>query len=335
MLPARWSEQFPESPEAWDVMAQLHHRMRLSDDAVMYWKRSLELSPNFFPACRAIGLAHLEDGKHAQSVEYFRRARELMPTSPTISVELSQALIAEGNADEAAKILREDIVLHPRSMASLAMLGHVCIQLREYAEAKDCFLLAIELGPDYTNAYDGLVKACVNLGEEELAKKYAEMLKIKKAEDAEDHRKAIKEYDDFEDVQLIVGEIYTAAAHVYLYHGDPQTAERYLLKAMELAPKTTAPCEVLAWLYQRQGRDKEAVEILEKILKIAPESLSAQMSCGDLWAQMIYYGRAEAAYRKAIDLTPNQAGGYAALANLFVQTRRKLPEARESGPKGG
>jgi tetratricopeptide (TPR) repeat protein len=173
----------------------------------------------------------------------------------------------------------------------------------------------------------------MNLGEEELAKEYAEKLKQAKARDYDVHRKWLKTVDDQQNIRATVGETYAAAANVYLFHNDPATAEKYLLRAVELAPGSVAAREVLAWLYQIQGRRREAANTLADLLKLAPKSLSAQMSSGELWAELREYDKAEKAYRNAIALTPNQAGGYAALAKFFLHFDRKLPEAKELAQK--
>ena len=48
---------------------------------------------------------------------------------------------------------------------------------------------------------------------------------------------------------------------------------------------------------------------------------------------MDWFEEAEQAYRKAIELTPRQAGGYLALAGLYLDKGRKLPEARKLAEK--
>ncbi|MBM4091014.1 MAG: tetratricopeptide repeat protein, partial [Planctomycetes bacterium] len=234
---------------------------------------------------------------------------------------------------EAVQILRQDLERNPKAMATIAMLGHASLQLRQYSEAKQYFLQAIEIGPDYTNAYDGLVKACSNLGEEELAKEYAEKLRQAKARDYAAHRKWLKSYDDKRNVRTTMGDIYAAAANVYLLHNDPKTAETYLVKAIGLARGNIAAREVLAWLYQRQGRYEDAARTLTELLNYAPNSLSAQTSSAELWVKLRKYDEAEQAYRKAIELTPNHAGGYAVLARFLLQYNRKLPEAQELARK--
>ncbi len=320
-------EQYPDTPEAIDVAAHAHYRLGEAEEALKYWKQCLQLDKNFCPAYHSMGLMYLEIGKHDQAARYFRKALDLQPESSAFTVELAQALIANGDTREAAKVLRSDIRRHPRNMAALAMLGHACIQLRQYEEAREYFLRAIEIAPDYTNAYNGLVTACANLGDEKQAKRYAEKLKTMKASEELGHREMLKSFDDVVNVQQTMGVLYTAAANVYLAHNDPVMAERYLKKSTKLAPEMGAAREILGWLYQKQGRKQEAGKITVELLEMAPDNLSAQITGGQLAAALGRFDTAERAYRRAIELTPKLAGGYAALAGLFLDQRTKLDEA--------
>ncbi len=322
-------EQFPESPEAWEVMARAHYRLGKSQDAEKYWQQCIDMKSDFCPAIHSIGLLNLETGNHAKAVEYFRRALELEPESPAFSVELAQALMADGQAAEAAKVLEEDVKLHPKGLATLAMLGQAYLQNRNYAKAKQYFKRAIVVGPNYSNAYNGLVLACTNLGEEEEAQGYAETLKKIKKSEEKMHSGMLKEHNDSRKIKGVLGEIYFAAANVYLAHNEPGIAEEYLLKAIQNAPKFVAPHEILTWLYQHQGRKEDAVKILRKLIAVAPDDVSAQMDCAELCAEMGWFDEAESAYRKGIELAPEQAGGYAALAWLFIDHVQKLPEAKQ------
>jgi tetratricopeptide (TPR) repeat protein len=327
------TERFPDNPEALDVMARAHYRLGKTEAAEAYWQQCLELNNNFCPAIHSIGLTGLEVGDHKKAIKYFRRALELEPGSPTFSVELAQALLADGQTTEAIRVLQKDLRLHPKAPATLAMLGQAYLQDRQYANAKKYCERAIVVAPTYSNAYNGLVAACANLGEEEQAKQYAETLKEIKAEEADMHRERLKDHDDAVKTEGMLGEIYTAAANVYLAQNEPAMAEKCLLKSIQHTPEFVAPHEILVWLYQQQGRKREAVEMLQTLLSVAPDDVASQLGCAELCAELGRFNEAEKAYQAAIDLAPEQAGGYAALAWLYIDQVQKLPEAKRLATK--
>lgn len=326
-------ERYPDDPKALAVVARAHYRLNMMKKAETYWHECLELDPDFCPAIHSIASLNQEIGNNTKAAKYFRKALDLNPESPMFSVELSRALMAKGRVREAIGVLEADVKRHPKALGTLAMLGQAHLEDRQYAKAKHYFERAIAVGPNYSGAYHGLVAACAHLGEDEKAKGYAEKLREIKAAEADAHRDRLGEHDDIRETKAVLGEIYSSAAEVYLARNEPRIGERYLLRAIENAPKFTAPHEILAWLYRRQGRKEEAARILQKLLAIAPEDTAAQLSRGKLCTELGWFGEAEAAYQKAIELAPEQAGGYAALAWLYVSHEKKPGKARELAEK--
>ncbi len=322
-------ERYPDSPEALEVLARAHYRLSKTNAAEEIWEECLQLDPRFCPAVHAVGLLNMEIGNNTKAVEYFRRALELEPDNSSFPVELSQALMANGQTDEALQVLQADIARHPQSLATMSMLGQAYLQKRDYAQAKEYLERMIAIDPEFPNAYSGLVTACANLGEEELAKQYAETLKQLKTQEEEMHRSMLKVRDEVKTTSGVVTEIYAAAANVHLAHDEPALAEEYLLKAIQFSPHNVVTHEILAWLYQRQGRKEDAVRILHKLMTIAPNDIASQLECAQLCADLDMFDEAEAAYRHVIELSPKQAGPYVALAKLYLDHVYNLSEARK------
>ncbi len=329
----RLIETFPDEPAALDVMGWLHYKIGKVEHAGLFWNHCLEIDDDFAPAHHALGLMALELGEYETAATHFRRNVELDPINSAFKVELAQALVECGKGNEAIEVLLEDLRANPKAVATAAMLGHAYLQQRDFARAKQHFETVIELGPDYTNAYKGMVDACRGLGERELAKEYAKKLQEKKAIDTADHRQMLREYDDAANISATMAEIYTATANVYLAAGDPQTAEEHFLKALDNMDTFVPACELLAWIYKTQGRTKRSADMLRQLLEIAPESLSAHLTAGSMFTEMEYLDEAEEAYRGAVRLTPKMAGGYVALARFLLQAQRKLPEAKTLAEK--
>jgi tetratricopeptide (TPR) repeat protein len=329
----RLVETFPDNPAAYDVMGWLHYKLGQVAQADAFWNYCLQLDPNFAPAHHALGLKGLEMGEYETAATHFRQTVELEPDNSAFKVELAQALVETGQCDEAIDVLLKDLRANPKAVATAAMLGHAYLQKRDYARAKQHFETAVEFGPDYTNAYKGLVDACRGLGEMDLAREYAKKLQEKKQQDTVQHRKRLKEYDDMANIAATMAEIYSATANVYLAAGDPQTAESHFLKAIEHSEGFTPAYELLAWIYKTQGKTKRSADTLRELLQHSPDSLSAHLTAGSMFTEMEYLDEAEAAYRGAVQITPKMAGGYIALARFLLHSRRKLAEARELAEK--
>lgn len=324
---------FPQSPGAVFVIGQIHKDFGKTESAIDLWHECIELDPTFGGAYGSIGLARLEMGQHEEADEYLAKAVHLTPDSSRFAIAWAQALLALGRTEEAVRILEADIKKHPRAMAAIALLGHTYVQLRQFEKGKEMLLKAIVLGPEYTNAYHGLVSACSNLGEKEEAKQYAEKLRELKAKDERRHRDSLKNQVDRQRIGISAAKLYVEIANEYIASGNPEVAEAYLHRSQDLNPDSPQACEVLAWLYVRQGRKEEAISMLKELLARGEDSLSAQMRAGCLFAELGDMRAAERAYRRAVELTPELAGGYAALASLFLQQAGRGTEAQELAKK--
>jgi tetratricopeptide (TPR) repeat protein len=141
------------------------------------------------------------------------------------------------------------------------------------------------------------------------------------------HRTALKESTKTSQTQDLVAQTYRNASKIYLALGDFQTGERHLRRAAEICPQDAEGDSLLAWLYEQQGRTAEAVQALDRLCKKGPNDFNAQMTAASAYARLKEFDEAERAFRRAIELTPLRAGGYAALAHFFLQTQRNLDEA--------
>ena len=184
------------------------------------------------------------------------------------------------------------------------------------------------MAPDYTSAYYELGTACANLGDREKAKEYLDQFQILKDRDEQAHRDLLKSTQDVNDVRTAVAEICSSAGKVFLAHGEVATAEEHLLRAMELDAELAEPRQVLAWLYQKQGRTDEALRELVVLQEQTTDDPAVCFGLGEMFMQMGEFERAEASLSEAGRDLAHQSGSYIALAGLYLKANRKIPEAR-------
>ncbi len=326
-------QRFPDQFDSWHVAATFYYEFGKLDEAVRCWMRCLELDPHFSQAHYWVGVAARDRGRNEEAVEWFRKALKHAPGEPQVSVHLAQALIDLGETEEAIDVLEENLAAYPCSLPSFMLLGEACVELKQYDKAKKNLQRAIEMSPDYTPAYYALAKACAALDETAQSKRYMEKFKQLKARDEQAHREWLKTGDDLPRVQKSVSEVLTAAGKAYLAQGDAQTAEKVLVRAVELCPTAPECYQVLAWLYERQGRTGKAQEALSRGCKANPDDLGIHLRSGAFLARQGKFDSAEQALEKAIRIMPYQGGGYAALANMYLMASRKLPEAKKLAAK--
>jgi len=330
----RLVDQFPDSWDALDAVAWTHYRFGKSQDAIVHWERCIELDPGRASAYHELGSAAQDAGDLATAVEFFQNAAELAPHSSQHRVCLAESLMNMGELEEAARVLDKDLQVHPTSTPSLFLAGQVYVRLKQYEKAQKLLETVIESAPDYTSAYHWLSTACARQGAREKASEYLDRFKVLKRQDEQRHRDSLVSHDDAADVRKSLAAVHTAAGKVYLAHGDLQTAESHLRRAIEVCPDSAIePRQVLAWFYQKQGRTDRALAELAELKEGVMEDPAVCLTLGQLYDQLGEFERAEQAYKRLVEISPHRGGGYAALANLYLQANRNLPEARTLAQK--
>lgn len=333
-LARRLLDDFPETPESLDVVGLLHLRLDRVDQAERCWRRCLELEPRFAPAHFALGLAARQKTDYAAAAGHFRGAAELDPQSRQIPYELADALIKQGDLDRAQAVVENNLQADPAFFPSLYQLGQIHSQRKDYAKARKVLEAAIRYGPDFAATYFALSTACSRLGDSEAAGRHLATFRKLRARDEQSHLADLRSQDDgLAGMRRIAAETHTAASRVYLAYGQAVAAEALLLRACQIDPAYVDCADSLAQFYEQQGRADEALKIVGQASAASPTSIALLVRSGTLAAKLGKPDEAERAYQKAIAVSPGQAKAYAMLADLYLQTNRKLPEAKRLAQK--
>src|SRR5262249_26562439 len=124
------------------------------DEAIACCKKALDLDPTNAAGWSNLGIALHEQGKHAESEAASRKAIGLKPDLAAGHLYLALALTAQGKKDDSIVHFRQTIALDPNHAGAHVSYGALlCDHLRDYDGAIASFTRAIELKPDYPQAY--------------------------------------------------------------------------------------------------------------------------------------------------------------------------------------
>ncbi len=311
--------RFPQSSEAHQIMALLEKSLRQTDEAAVYWQKSVELAPADPRARAGLALVYLDQGEDRLAADTLEEAIAVGCSSPEVYETLATALIRLGSFDRAVAILGEGLVLFPRSSRSWLLLGQAQIQQNDLEQAEQSLKKAIELTPDYTDAHYTLSSVCTRRGDREAGiahrKRFAEL----KARDRQmEDRLALA--PDIEMVRQRTAATLCGAGSVYLCHGDPSEAECLLLRAAAIAPGLPEPYRVLASLYRAQDRIPDAITVQRRLVRIEPQNVLNHVNLANLVVRSGDLPEAEEILQQALDNHPETAIVYSCFAQLCMKT---------------
>jgi tetratricopeptide (TPR) repeat protein len=110
-------------------------------------------------------------------------------------------------------------------------------------------------------------------------------------------------------------------ARLYRLHGDASKAENVLHGLLSRNPNDETVAGQEAELLLEQNRPQEAISLLEGIVKRAPSGHLAD-TLGDAYSQLHDFANAEQAYRKAIELEPDEPDHYRGLAQALASQEK-------------
>ena len=324
------AEAYPDDALTYALLGSASYNTGRSDDATKYLQKCLELSPDQAEAYEILARVAYEKGNLEESARLCREALKRGPANSEVLNQLGRALMDLGRADEAVKALQQAIGLPNASSQSYYLLGQANLQSGNYSQGKENFQRAIALLPDHTQAFFGLYTACMRLGQSEEAARYrGEFLKLESID-----RRSLTDRNAQEDtltglpmVRNTVAQTFFGAAQLYSVHQQPSKAAELFRKAASLDAESTVYRATLEAHYVQRKAPAEGVAVFEQLVSEQPNNQLNYFFLGRLRARLDQIDAAEVAYRKVQELAPQWAGGYGALAELYLRANRNSVEA--------
>ena len=212
-----------------------------------------------------------------------------------------------GQLQEAELYTRKAIEIKPDFANAYSNLGNVLRDLGKLKEAEQSTRKAIELNPNFANAYLNLGNILKDLG------------KLKEAKQST--HKAIELNPNFANAYSNLGNILKDL-------GKLKEAEQSTQKAIELNPNLADAYLNLGNILRDLGKLKEAEQSTQKAIELNPNFANAYCNLGAIFRDLGKLKKAEQSTRKAIKLNPNLADAYSNLGGILKEFG-KLKESKK------
>ncbi|MEW6736583.1 MAG: tetratricopeptide repeat protein [Acidobacteriota bacterium] len=232
--------------------------------------------------------------------------------------ELSNSEIIEGKLIEKAEQLENEgcfseallcwrtLFKHNPDPVFLFHCGRLAMEIKEWVEAEQAFLSAIDLDPDLYIAYHGL------------AILYEKQDNLEKAQE---YLKKCLEINQSADAFTILGSVQKRLSMIL-------EARESFGKALQIDPNYEEALYNLALTFTDEHPDK-AIDLLTKAIEIDPKYSYAHRELGWLLLQRDKYTDAEYHIRKTIELDNSDVWAYVYLGNLMWK-KDELKDAEEA-----
>ena len=324
---------FPESDATLALVGSIYERHGNYTEAVKFFNKALELNPKRADVYSALSwVAFINEG-YEEAITNWKRALEIDANLPGLRSSIASALMRLGKHMEAIEQLEKNVQIFPKSVYSHFLLGQAYLQQKDYKNAKKHYETAVEIDQNYVHAYYGLFTACARLKQQDKANEYMAVFRKLKAEDRKDLKERKVAFDDAISTQKSAAQIYMHAGEIYRDRDKLQKGIELMERAAALEPKNTLYLMELASSYGMSNLMAEALRVHKTISEIEPQNPVCFLNIGLISARLKRFDDAEEALSKVIKLAPEESSGYRLLAQLYLETQRNLPKAKELAEK--
>ncbi len=320
---------FPRS-DAVFVLATVYNEQGDVDSAFRYWQESTRLDPTLVRLHdRAGAYASLGDilqnkGDQEGAEKMLREALRLKPRQPETWLRLGRILYAQGKNEECIQVLNEGKTISPQAHG---LRGQAYQRLGKFDEAKLSYEEAIRLKPDFAEGFYGLGMTSLRLGDAGKAAEYQAKFSELKSHQQVAGRQMRMTLNPLENTKQSLAETHTQAGWVYESLGKPDMAEKLWKRVRDIVPSNTAARFHLVMLYQKSGRNQEALPIAKEMASAEPGVFTHWITLANLHNRLGQYPAAEESYRRALALAPERSEPPFALAQFLLQRNTQLAEA--------
>jgi choline-sulfatase len=265
----------PKVIDAWFMLGTLHLRHGDPHKAVDYFKKTLELKPDYDIAVINLANAYRKLGDDDAAMAGFERYLQIDAKDAYVHYQMGEIWMDRGNLDRAEQVFRRALELNSQVVAAKNALGVIALERGDTATADRLIREAIAAKPDVRLAHYNLALLAEKRGDVRAAEReYVEELK----QHPETYKAAFNLSRLYEEVgdregqiealkQSIVSNPRFAEGHFYLAKAyldsgrNFDEAVRLARKGLELAPRSEYAAlghYVLADIFNRQGRSRDA-----------------------------------------------------------------------------
>ncbi|MCF8131041.1 MAG: tetratricopeptide repeat protein [Deltaproteobacteria bacterium] len=292
-------KEFPDAPPLLALQAELKYE---GEERIKALKHLLKSYPNCARAHSGLGLLYHNKENEDKALYHYEKATKLEPQNIINQKTLADFYyVVSGRTEEALKLYLKIFTVNPDDIENLLMLGHICVHLKKFDNAKVFYDKVLEIEPLNMDAKEMVEQLAVRLSTTDCPVEHLKAVPLNQGTKPE-----------FRGLRLN-----------FRVH-NPEVEDRGASGArVEPAKKIYQDAQALI----KSGRDKDGIDTLKRLLEVYPEYASAH---NDLGVLRYNRGNKDAAlrhYEKAVQLDPGNVAFQKNLADFYYVEEGRMEEA--------
>jgi Flp pilus assembly protein TadD len=264
------------------------------DEASLNYRKALQNDANSAEAYFRLGLSEIKLEHLRDALAELHRATDLAPERDDIRRELGElclsGLIANPKLSKIPYQCLKDVsgqflAKDPASYSGLRLKGYIALFDKRMGEAIDCFGRTNQMKPNQPDVAISLVEALIQSNREQDAERIAR---------------------DFIQANPSYGAAYDALYAHYSERGRMADAEEIWTLKVAKNPGQPAFVTDLARLYWRQGRQKDSLNLIAKLLATPGKRASTYLAAGDFYGSIAHWQEARNQFEEGMRAAPQQ-----------------------------
>ncbi len=278
----------PENPEGYVTLGYVYHAdywlgntkspQKALEKSMELAQKAIAIDESIASAHRLLSSLYSTRGEHKEAIAAGERNMALDPGGPSAIFAYARALRVAFRAKEAIPLLEKVIRLNPLAPFLFREFGHTLRDAGRFEDAVSAYKKAIQVSPNDTYAHMGLAATYKMMGgEKEARAEAAEVLRInpKYAEDFAAMNPAYKNQSEADKIDNVLRKaiiwplVYYAG---YLSFSErPEEAISVLQKEIQFNPLAGLLHRTLGFSFRNAGRFEESVSAYKKAIQLMPD----------------------------------------------------------------
>jgi tetratricopeptide (TPR) repeat protein len=249
-----------------------------NDDALAYFRKAIANDPSNVKAVLGLVQIYEKQGQFEEAVTELKSLQATNPKSVEILVHLARILLRLQQYPEAKTVFRQIEALDPDNLAALRLQGRMYAEQGENEQAELCFTKILAIDPAGVDFRIDLAEQLIQSG---------------KLPEAEEQILAylVERPRDFA-VRISLGQLYESMK-------DPERALATYKEVLASESENIDALTALSLLYQRTGRNAEAVRLADDIVNMqgsrgSEEDLGKLSNSLDLYEKAVHRPQSQA-----------------------------------------